>query len=154
MSRVPSLSLNSRRGPNHVLVTRRGSHAAQRAKVRKLLASGRWDSVHVHGLGAALAPAALLAAELVQESAGRLVASCSTSTEALVDHHDPAEMLGGDDDLANGSTVRHNSAIHISLKMLHPTAAATAGVAPASASSRPSGRESQRGLKKKRPKNK
>ena len=153
--RAPSVSVNSRRGPNHVLVTRRRSHAAQRAKVKKLLDSGRWESVHVHGLGAALAPAVLLAAELVQESAGRIVASCSTSTEALVDHHDPAESTGGDDDLASGSTLRHNSAIHISLSMPYPAVAASpaapAGGMPASA--RPSGKESAQ-PRRKRPKSK
>ncbi len=95
------------RGPNHVLVSRRSSATALRSRVRKLLKSGRWEEVTLHGLGASLAPTIALAAELVEESGGALVASTKTSTEVLVDH--PAED-GGE------GALRHNSAVHIALR--------------------------------------
>ena len=106
--RTPPPNATAYRGPNHVLVSRRTSTSALRARVRKLLASRRWPDVHLHGLGASLAPAVALAAELVEESAGRLVASTTTSTEVLVDQ--PAGDDGGD------GAIRHNSAVHICLK--------------------------------------
>lgn len=131
--KVPPLSTGEVQGPNHILVMRRSSRASLRSRTRKLLASGQFEAVHVHGLGAALAPAALLAAELVQESAGRLVASCQTSTEALVDHEDPSTTE------VPSSTVRHNSAIHIRLTHAsRPTrATATTSAAVASGKKRP-----------------
>lgn len=86
--KVPLLA--SLQGPNHILVSRRGSVIAMRKRARKLLTSGRWAELHVHGLGAALATAVTLAAELVAEFEGRLVASASTSTEAIVDRFEPA----------------------------------------------------------------
>lgn len=95
------------RGPNHVLVSRRSSTAALRTRARKLLASRRHSEVHIHGLGAALGTAILLAAELVRESGGKLVASASTSTEVLVDQ--PADGL-------SDASLRHNSAVHIRLQ--------------------------------------
>ena len=97
------------RGPNHVLVSRRSSTAALRARVRKLLSSGRWEHVHIHGLGASLGPAIALAAELVEESGGRLEASASTSTEVLVDQPD------AEDDADADGQLRHNSAVHVRL---------------------------------------
>ena len=66
----------------------------------------KWNEVHIHGLGAALALAISLAAGLVQESEGRLIASASTSTEFLVDY----------DDATGASSVRYNSAIHVCLR--------------------------------------
>lgn len=101
-----SLNVAAYRGPNHVLVSRRSSLPALRARTRKLLASRKHSEVHIHGLGAALAAAIALAAEAVREADGRLVASASTSTEALVDYPD---------DLADGS-LRHSSAVHIALR--------------------------------------
>lgn len=114
-TKTPSPSVQRYRGPNHVLISRRSSHTALRARLRKLLDSGKWNEVHVHGLGAALAPAIALAAELVQESDGRLEVSAGTSTEALIDQLDEAEL----DEDGDGSTaaVRHNSAIHIRLRL-------------------------------------
>ena len=89
------------RGPNHVLISRRSSRTVLFARVRKLLASGRWDNVHIHGLGAALAPAVALAAALVAENDGRLEASCSTSTEVVIDpaadEQDAMELDGQSD---------------------------------------------------------
>ena len=108
--KTPPHGLGALRGPNHVLVSRRSTRAALRSRVRKLLARGRWDDVHIHGLGAALATAVGLAAELVDESGGRLAASTSTSTVALVDRHEPE---GPDDD--ESAQLRHNSAVHIRL---------------------------------------
>ena len=99
-------NIQAYRGPNHVLVSRRSSMPALRARVRKLLASERWHEVHLHGLGAALAPTIVLAAGLVAESGGRLVASSTTSTELLVDRDDSGEEDG---------TLRYNSAIHVRL---------------------------------------
>lgn len=110
---TPPPGAAARSGPNHIMVTRRAPRASLRARVRKLIASGRWEDVHLHGLGAALAPAILLAAELVEESNGRLVASCSTSTEALVDEV-PMDSMVYDNSHATAS-VRHNSAVHIRL---------------------------------------
>ena len=112
--RTPPPSLAAHRGPNHVLVTRRSSRAALRARTRKLIYSGQWPTVFLHGLGAALAPAVQLAAELVQEGAGRLVASTSTSSAVLVDHSD----LQGDLLESEGCELRHNSAIHIGLTLV------------------------------------
>ena len=101
---MASPNVGAYRGPNHLLVSRKSSLTALRSRARKLLASKRHAEVVVHGLGAALAPAIALAAELVQESGGKLVASASTSTEVLVDRPD--------DDLSDAS-LRHNSAVHI-----------------------------------------
>ena len=81
--------LTALQGPNHILVSRRSSVAALRKRVRKLLASKRWAEIHIHGLGAALASAVMLAAELVLEFDGRIVASASTSTEAIIDRFEP-----------------------------------------------------------------
>ena len=120
---MSSPNLQSYRGPNHVLVTRRATRAALRARTRKLLASRRWPAVHLHGLGAAIAPTIVLAGELVAASEGQLVASCSTSTEVLVDH-------ATETDLNSSTTLRHNSAVHISL----------APAPDASAAARPAGR--------------
>ena len=116
-----TLATQAHRGPNHVLVSRRSSRAALLARARKLLASRRWDAVYVHGLGAALAPAIALAATLVEESNGRLEASCSTSTEAIVDRCDD-EAFGDSAAAASAegaqATIRHNSAIHIALRVV------------------------------------
>ena len=90
--------------------------------MRKLLASRRWPAVHLHGLGAAIAPTIVLAAELVGASEARLVASCTTSTEVLVDQ---AHEAGG------SSTLRHNSAIHVSLSHAQPAPAGARGGAKA-----------------------
>lgn len=87
------MSTQQHRGPNHVLVTRRVGAPALLRRTRKLL--GKWKEVHVHGLGAAIAPAISLAARLVLESDGRLAAFTSTSTEMLIDRLDPE---GGDAD--------------------------------------------------------
>ena len=116
-ARMSSPNLQAYRGPNHVLVTRRATRAALRARTRKLLASRRWPAVHLHGLGAAIAPTIVLAGELVEASNGQLLASCSTSTEVLVDH-------ATETDLNSSSTLRHNSAVHISLAPAPATNAA------------------------------
>ena len=47
--------------------------------------------MHVHGLGAAIPTTIAMCMELVEQSGGRLAASCTTSTELLVDL--PAEEL-------------------------------------------------------------
>jgi len=105
-TKTPPLAIQACRGPNHILVSRRSSMASLKARANKVLRSGRWTELHVHGLGAALGPAIVLAATLVQESGGKLTASTTTSTELLVDHaHDSDER----------SRIRHNSAVHIQL---------------------------------------
>ena len=111
-----SLGVQAYRGPNHVLVTRRSTRAALRARTHNLLKSRRWPAVHLHGLGAAIAPAIVLATELVAAAESNLVASCSTSTEVLVDH---------DDDGDANSSLRHNSALHISLSHAAPVPASS-----------------------------
>ena len=93
------------RGPNHVLVSRRNSLSSLRTRVRKLLDSGRWDQVHVHGLGAAIGLTITLTAGMVEESGGALAASASTSTEMLIDR-----------DAQGDGSVRYNSALHVSLQ--------------------------------------
>ena len=105
-SKTPPLAIQACRGPNHILVSRRSSMASLKARANKVLRSGRWTELHVHGLGAALGPAIVLAATLVQESGGKLTASTTTSTEPLVDH------ANGSDER---SRIRHNSAVHIQL---------------------------------------
>ena len=104
--RPPPLNVQSYRGPNHVLVSRRSSYPALRARTRKLLQSSKWNEVHVHGLGAALAVAISVAASIVDESGGRIVASTSTSTEPLVTY----------DKVTGAGTVRYNSAVHVCLR--------------------------------------
>lgn len=104
--KAPSLNIQAYRGKNHILVSRRSTRAAVRTRTRKLLVKHR--TVHIHGLGAALVPAIQLAAELVKESEGKLISSCSTSTEVLVDHPD-------DEHFGDPTKLRHNSAIHIQL---------------------------------------
>ena len=107
MAAAAAAAADSRhRGPNHILVSRRCSTASLKARAQKLLRSGRYAEIHVHGLGAALGPAIVLAAGLVQENDGRLLASTSTSTKMLVDH-----ATDGDEP----SRVRYNSAVHIRL---------------------------------------
>ena len=117
-----SPNVSSYRGANHVLVTRKSTRAALRARTRKLLATHRWPSVHLHGLGAAIAPTIVLAGELVAASEGQLVASCSTSTEVLVDHASDAD---------GASALRHNSAIHVELRQAELASAAARGGAAA-----------------------
>ena len=105
-TKTPPLAIQACRRPNHILVSRRSAMASLKARANKVLRSGRWTELHVHGLGAALGPAIVLAATLVQESGGKLTASTTTSTELLVDHaHDSDER----------SRIRHNSAVHIQL---------------------------------------
>ena len=132
---MASPGLQAYRGPNHVLVTRRSTRVALRARTRKLIDSQRWPAVHLHGLGAAIATTIVLAAELVAASEGQLVASCSTSTEVLVDH----DEIG-----CAKSTVRHNSAVHVSLSRLLPLHACTAGNASRSAPRRASKNRKQK----------
>ena len=99
------------RGANHVLVSRRTSLAVLRSRIKKLLSSRKWHEVHIHGLGAALAPAIAVAAGIVCDApAGGIVASASTSTELLIEH---ADMDVGE---ADRSSIRHNSAVHICLR--------------------------------------
>ena len=99
------------RGPNHIMYSRRSSANAVRGRIRKLFAAGKWAEVHLHGLGAAIAPAVALAASLVEESSGELVASTTTSTVMLIDRDMPADLEADE-----SCRVRHNSAVHISLK--------------------------------------
>ena len=126
MRATPPPTISSYRGPNHILVTRRSTRAALRSRTNKLLASKRFPPVHLHGLGAAISPTITLAAELVESFSGRLTASCSTSTEPLVDQPD-------DDDVASDGRLRHNSAVHIKLT-LEPPPSATAAKTKAPAS--------------------
>ena len=74
---------NPIRGSNHLLVSRRAGAPSLLRRSRKLLE--RYREVHLHGLGAAIAPTITIAAQLVLESGGALVASASTSTETLLD---------------------------------------------------------------------
>ena len=94
------------RGPNHVLYSRRSSRVVLRKRLRKLLT--KWPEVHLHGLGAAIAPTIVLATELVEESDGRYETSCATSTEVLVDQADDESEEG---------RIRHNSAIHVTIRL-------------------------------------
>ena len=103
---TPPLGIQAYRGPNHILVSRRNSFHALHKRANKLLDSGRWSEVHIHGLGAALAVAISLAAVLVQESGGRIVAWATTSTEQVVDY----------DDGTGAGSVRYNSALHVCLR--------------------------------------
>ena len=112
---LPSPAVQRYRGPNHILVSRRSSKAAVRARLRKLIESGKWSEVHLHGLGAALAPTVALAADVVRQSNGQVQAHARTSTEALIDP--PSEQIEHDDDDGRG-TMRHNSAIHVTLRIL------------------------------------
>lgn len=112
-----SIPLIACRGPNHVLVTRRSSRAVLHARSSKLIDSGKWPAVFLHGLGAAVAPAVQLAAELVQARGGQLVASCSTSTVALLDPPNDDDLLlpAANADPDDSPGLRHSSAIHIRL---------------------------------------
>ncbi len=108
--KTPSPGIQKYRGKNHVLISRRSKRVSVRARLRKLLECGKFKQVHVHGLGAAVALAVAMSAELVQESDGTLVAHARTSTEALVDQYDELRDDG------RTAEVRHNSAIHITLQ--------------------------------------
>ena len=103
--KAPPHTTQHYRGPNHILVSRRSRLKSVRSKVLRLLDSGM-PAVHLHGLGAALGLAVTLAAQLVRDSGGRLVDSCTTSTEMLVDRSS---------DLSESTNVRFNSAVHIRL---------------------------------------
>ncbi|KAL1525943.1 hypothetical protein AB1Y20_020769 [Prymnesium parvum] len=104
LSRTVPPGLHKYRGPNHVLVSRRHSLRSLHARVRKLWETGRWDEVHLHGLGAAISQAIVLAAAL-EESDATMSASASTSTELLVDR-----------DAQGEGVARYNSAIHVCLR--------------------------------------
>ena len=108
--KTPSPAIQSYRGKNHVLISRRSKRVSVRARLRKLLESGQFREVHVHGLGAALALAVAISAEMELESDGMLVAHARTSTEAVID-----QFVEEHEDGSTGA-VRHNSAIHITLR--------------------------------------
>jgi hypothetical protein len=103
-------NIDAYRGPNHILVSRRNSLSSLRSRVTKLLDSGRWDQVHVHGLGAAVGLTISLTAGLVEDSGGALLASASTSTEMLVDR-----------DVQGDGVIRYNSALHVCLRKAVPS---------------------------------
>mmetsp|Transcript_36947 Transcript_36947/g.61252 ORF Transcript_36947/g.61252 Transcript_36947/m.61252 type:complete len:121 (-) Transcript_36947:195-557(-) len=117
MRKVPPITLQHYRGPNHILVSRRSSARSLRSRVRKLFGSGRWHDVYLHGLGAALPLAVMVAAELVHEGGGLLVASTTTSTEMLIDRSEHAD-LSDEQELHDGVRIRYNSAVHIHVQKL------------------------------------
>eukprot|EP00967_Tisochrysis_lutea_P007357 scaffold8732_cov39-Tisochrysis_lutea.AAC.6 len=131
MGKSAPLSTQRYDAPNHVLLSRRAPRAGALKRTRRLLA--QWREVHVHGLGAAVAPAIQLAAQLVLESNGKLAAWTTTSTEMLIDRPDIEDdahddgLLGcpddesGWDELGDSAPeedrprIRFNSAVHIRL---------------------------------------
>eukprot|EP00117_Sycon_ciliatum_P041894 scpid81835/ scgid30566/ Ribonuclease P protein subunit p20; Ribonucleases P/MRP protein subunit POP7 homolog len=93
--------------PCDLYVTRSSSFVSQLQRCRYLLAKGM-SQVHVHAIGPAMVRAINLALTLVEESAGTLATSCTTSTVRLVD-----DMVPVDDESMPRSEVRANSAINI-----------------------------------------
>ena len=110
--KLPPPSVERYRGKSALLVTRRRSDEANRARATHILAKQTERSLHA--LGAAIPHAIALAARLVDESDGALVAHTTTGTEVLFDRAD-------DDDAT--LTTRLNSAVHV--RLCYSTRAAT-----------------------------
>lgn len=102
-----SPNVQAYRGPEHILITRAAKHMSILQRARKKFASGKFSKVTLHAMGAACPLAIVLANRLVQESEGRLIASCSTSTEVVVDQGD---FLQG-----TKTKIRRKAALHIEL---------------------------------------
>ena len=107
------MHLEQYRGANHVLVSRSNGRAkiSTRKRIDKLLNSGKWTEVHLHGLGAAIAPTIVIASDIVMAANGRIKAHTRTSTEVIVDPVEP-----NDDGFT--AKLRHNSAVHVLLSIL------------------------------------
>lgn len=94
---------------NDVYITRRTNFKAQLARCEKLLDSG-FDSVYIHGLGAAVNRAINLALQLKRRGLGSLDMAVNTSTVGVTDDLEP--LL---DDMESQTRVRNCSAIHIKI---------------------------------------
>jgi len=94
---------------NDVYITRRTNFKAQLSRCEKLLDSG-FDTINIHGLGAAVNRAINLALQLKRRGLGSLDLAINTSTVEVTDDLEP--LL---DDLESQSRVRNCSAIHIKL---------------------------------------
>ena len=77
--KLPPTSVERYRGKSALLVTRKRSDEANRARARRILA--KQPELSLHALGAAIPRAIALAARLVDESGGALVAHATTGTE-------------------------------------------------------------------------
>jgi len=94
---------------NDVYVTRRTNFKSQLARCEKLLDTG-FDSIFVHGLGAAVNRAINLSLQLKRRGLGSLDVAVNTSTVEVTDDLEP--LL---DELESQTRVRNCSAVHIKI---------------------------------------
>lgn len=96
------------RRKNDVYVSMKTDFKAQLSRCQKLLNSGNFNDICIHGLGLAINRAINIALQLEANSFGALQVAASTSTVELVDDLEPEADEG--EPMAR---TRNNSAIHI-----------------------------------------
>jgi len=94
---------------NDVYVTRRTNFKAQIARCQKLL-DGGFDTIYIHGLGAAVNRAINLSLQLKRRGLGSLDSAINTSTVEVTDDLEP--LL---DEMEAQTRVRNCSAVHIKI---------------------------------------
>ncbi|KAI9593607.1 processing of precursor 7, ribonuclease P family [Syncephalis fuscata] len=92
--------------PNDIYVTRKSSFHGQLARAKKLLASNeaKFDTIVIHGLGAAIGRAIELATAIETSMHHQVSLQTTTSTVTLVDDIYPKDQVG-----ANAFLTRHNN---------------------------------------------
>lgn len=100
---------------NDIYVNMKTNFKAQLARCQKLLDSGGFNEICIHGLGLAINRAINIALQLQANSFGALQIAANTSTVELVDDLEP-ELDMGDP----VTRTRNNSAIHIKVFRLIP----------------------------------
>ncbi|XP_069502116.1 ribonuclease P protein subunit p20 [Ambystoma mexicanum] len=96
------------RRKNDIYVNMKTDFKAQLVRCQKLLDSGNFSEICIHGLGLAINRAINIALQLEANSFGTLSVAASTSTVELVDDLEPET-----DDGEPMARTRNNSAIHI-----------------------------------------
>ncbi|XP_072114455.1 ribonuclease P protein subunit p20 [Hemitrygon akajei] len=103
------------RRKNDVYINMKTDFKAQLARCQKMLESGGFSEICIHGLGLAINRAINIALQLQAASFGALQIAANTSTVELVDDLEP--------ELDEGEAVtrtRNNSAIHIRVFLVLP----------------------------------
>ncbi|RKP27752.1 hypothetical protein SYNPS1DRAFT_20805 [Syncephalis pseudoplumigaleata] len=107
---------------NDIYVTRKSSFRGQLARAKKLLASkeSRFDTVIIHGLGAAIGRAIELATAVESSMHHQVTLDTTTSTVSLVD-----DLYPSDQESMPSAQERFNSAIHITIRRKPALASST-----------------------------
>jgi len=104
---------------NDLYITRRTNFKAQLSKCQKLLESGGFDEIYVHGLGSAVNRAINLGLQVKRRGLGSLDLAVNTSTVEVTDELEP--LLMEDDAAAAAASetpltrIRNCSAVHIKI---------------------------------------